>query len=78
MTKAKWNDIRDREPPANGHGLVVLVQITCPCGKGGQLSLSAGRIDGEWVIEPFEHSFEIDYWMQLPAFPPLIKRAWLQ
>lgn len=71
----RWNDIRTTQPPRDAFGIVVLVQITCSCGKGGQLVLTAGRIAGEWIIEPFEHSFEIDYWMQLPAFPGLIARG---
>lgn len=66
----EWRDVKTDVPPRDAHGLVVLVVVTCNCAKGAQVALSAGRKDDQWVIEPFEHSYEIDYWMRLPAFPP--------
>jgi hypothetical protein len=64
-----WKDPRHDPPPRDAHGLVVLVTITCACGKGGQVALPAGRVGAEWIIGEFEHSFEIDYWLRLPDFP---------
>lgn len=66
----RWKDIRREAPPRDAHDLVVLVTITCDCGKGGQLALPAGRLNGEWVISGFNHSFDIEYWLRLPEFPP--------
>lgn len=70
LSPNRWRDIRREPPPDDAHGLLVLVVVTCDCAKGAQVALCAGRMNGEWVIDQFEHSFEIDYWMRLPDFPP--------
>lgn len=69
-----WKDPRFVSPPHEGHGLVVLVTITCQCGKGGQVALPAGRIKGEWIIGHFDHAYEITHWIRLPEFPPSAPR----
>lgn len=69
-----WKNALTEKPPRDAHGLVVLVQLTCECGKGGQLILAAGRVDGEWILSPCNHRFEIDYWARLPDYPaPIIR-----
>lgn len=65
----RWKNPTKEPPPREAYGLVVLVTITCDCAKGGQVALTAGRMDGEWVIEDFEHDFEIMRWLRLPDFP---------
>lgn len=65
----RWKDPSREPPPDDAHNLVVLVEVTCPCAKGGQVALCAGRMEGEWVIAPFEHEFEILRWLKLPEFP---------
>lgn len=69
-----WKDPRFVPPPHEGHGMAVLVTVTCQCGRGGRTTLPAGRINGEWVIGHFDHAFEIDYWIQLPEFPTSVLR----
>lgn len=69
-----WKNALTEKPPRDAHGLVVLVQITCECGKGGQIALPASRIAGEWMIGHFPHQFEIDYWARLADYPPPISR----
>lgn len=64
-----WKNIKVDRPPRDEFDLVVLVTLTCDCGKGGRVALPAARIGGEWVISHFDHTFEIDYWLRLPDFP---------
>lgn len=69
-----WKNALTEQPPRDAMGLVVLVQLTCECGKGGQLVLSAARMAGEWVLSPCNHHFEIDYWARLEDYPPPLVR----
>ncbi|GAB4227955.1 MAG: hypothetical protein Kow0032_07690 [Methyloligellaceae bacterium] len=65
----RWKDVRREPPPENAYRLAVLAVITCECAKGGQVALTASRIDGQWVLD-FNHSCEIEYWLRLPEFMP--------
>lgn len=70
-----WKNALTEKPPRDAARLVVLVQLTCECGKGGQMVLAAARINGEWLLSPCEHHFEIDYWARLWDYPPPLKRS---
>lgn len=65
----RWKCLKTEMPPDNHPRLVVLAIITCPCAAGAQIPLNAARVEGEWVIAPFEHIFEIEYWLELPEYP---------
>lgn len=71
----RWKRPSIEPPPRDARNLVVSVTITCECAQGGQVTLTAGRINGEWIIEPFDHSFEIDYWLKLPELPRQARSA---
>ena len=66
---SRWRDVDRERPPRDAQGLVALVRITCPCAYGGIVPLPAGRIDDEWIIGDFDHSYDIIYWCRLPDYP---------
>ncbi len=61
---------KPEKAPRDHWPMVVCARITCQCGEGGIVVLSASRVGGEWVIQHFEHSFEITGFMTL-RMPPL-------
>lgn len=65
--KQKWS--KESAAPRDAWPVVIAARITCDCGFGGIIVLSAARQNGEWITEPFEHSFEITHFMILEKPP---------
>lgn len=60
------------EAPDDAWPLSVACMITCECQKGGIVVLSGARVDGQWIVERFNHSFEVIEFFRLPK--PSIER----
>lgn len=65
----RWKDPAKEMPPDDADFLVVLARITCDCAKGALVTICAGRENGEWMVQPCEHDFEIERWLMLPDLP---------
>lgn len=63
---AMWQWKPERLAPRDAWPMAIAVRITCNCGKGGIVVLSGGRRNGEWIIDHFNHSFEIVEFFVLP------------
>ena len=62
-----WKPAKDA--PHEHWPMVIAARITCLCGFGGIVVLSAARKNGEWIIQDFEHSFEITDFIALKKPP---------
>lgn len=68
-TKVEWKPAETA--PLEAFNLLIYATVTCQCGRGAKVTLPAGRMQGQWVID-FGHSIEITHWMKLPAPPEVM------
>lgn len=60
----KWEPAA--QAPDDAWPMALAVRITCDCAKGGMVVLTGARVKGEWLVEPFAHTYEIIEFFLMP------------